>query len=105
MGLKRVNIALATFETYLKRNNTKYVATNEITIADFALVSATLSLEAIGFSIENYPLIKNWYATFKEEHPKLWSIGAGGMKELNDFFNNPPDMSHMNHPIHPTRKN
>ncbi|XP_055679965.1 glutathione S-transferase 1-1 [Lutzomyia longipalpis] len=104
IGLKKLNISLATFETYLKRSGTKYAAADHLTIADFPLVTATLCLEAIGFSLDEYPLVKAWYGNFKQQHPDLWAIGEAGMKEITEFEKNPPDLSGMNHPIHPIRK-
>lgn len=103
-GRKKVYIALEAFETYLERHGTKYAAGNELTIADLPLVASTMCLEAIGFKFNDYPLIVQWYATFKSENPKLWEICAGGMKEIEEFNKNPPDLSHMEHPIHPIRK-
>ncbi|XP_075146573.1 GST-containing FLYWCH zinc-finger protein isoform X2 [Haematobia irritans] len=104
MGLKKVQNALSVFETYLKTLGTKYAASNSLTIADFGLVSATLCLEAIGFDLSGYPLITKWYQTFKKEYPQYWEIANGGMQEIIEFERNPPDLSHMNHPFHPTRK-
>lgn len=102
----RLNNALKTFETYLERSKTKYAAGNNVTLADFALITATLCTEAIDLSITEYPLIKKWYETFKIENPKLWKIAEGGMKELANFNKNPPDLSAMKaHPFHPIRKN
>ncbi|KAJ6637018.1 Glutathione S-transferase 1, isoform D, partial [Pseudolycoriella hygida] len=104
LGQKKVYIALKAFETYLERGDTKYAASNELTIADFPLITSTMCLEAIDFKFDGYQLIVNWYETFKAEHPKLWDITAAGMKEIQEFNKNPPDLSHMNHPIHPIRK-
>ncbi|XP_055386634.1 glutathione S-transferase 1-1 [Condylostylus longicornis] len=104
LGLKKVHIALQVFETYLKSLGTKYAAGNNLTIADFPLVTATICLEAIDFKLDEYPLIKKWYATFKAENPQLWEIAEGGMKEIAFFEKNPPDLSAMNHPIHPIKK-
>ncbi|XP_036343176.1 uncharacterized protein LOC118752392 isoform X1 [Rhagoletis pomonella] len=104
MSLKKVNNALNVFETYLRDGGKKYAAADFLTIADFGLVSATLCLEAIGFDISSYPLVQKWYETFKQENPELWEIGKGGMLEISEFENNPPDLSHMKHPFHPTRK-
>ncbi|KAH8278613.1 hypothetical protein KR018_006014 [Drosophila ironensis] len=104
MSLKKVENALEVFETYLERTGTKYVAADHITIADFALISATLCLEAIDFDLLQYPLVHKWYTTFKEEFPQLWEIGNSGMQEISAFDQNPPDLSHMDHPFHPTRK-
>lgn len=104
IGLKKVNIALNTFETYLLRSGTKYAAANHLTIADFPLVTATMCLEAIGFKLDDYPLVSAWYNNFKTAHPELWAIAEAGMKEIVEFEKNPPDTSGMNHPIHPGRK-
>lgn len=105
LGLKKVKNALTVFETYLERLGTKYAAGHNVTIADFALVSATLCLEAISFDLSPYPLITKWYNNFKQEFPDLWAIANAGMQEITEFEHNRPDLSHMNHPFHPTRKN
>nr|QCC89040.1 glutathione S-transferase unclassified [Meteorus pulchricornis] len=104
LGLKKMRMALDIFETYLKRTNSAYAAGDSLTIADFPLVTATLCLEAIDFSIAPWPLIEKWYNNFKLKHTELWEIAAGGLKELSFFEKNPPDLSHMVHPIHPIRK-
>lgn len=103
-GLKKVKNALSVFETYLKRTNTRFVADDHLTIADFALASSTLCLEAIEFDLTPYPFVKHWYENFKDDFPNIWEIGKVGMREIEVFEHNPPDLSHMNHPFHPTRK-
>jgi len=105
LGLKKVHIALDNFNTYLERNATKYAAADYVTIADFQLITATMCLEAIGFDFSKYALVSKWYSTYKREFPELWSIVEVGMKEITEFEKNPPDLSHMDHPIHPVRKN
>uniref|UniRef100_A0A1B0BMZ8 GST C-terminal domain-containing protein n=1 Tax=Glossina palpalis gambiensis TaxID=67801 RepID=A0A1B0BMZ8_9MUSC len=95
LGLKKVRNALSVFETYVRRLGAKYAADNHLTIADFALSSSTLCLEAIEFDLKSYPLVWKWYQTFKREYPTLWDIGNTGMKEIIHFEQNPPDMSHM----------
>ncbi|XP_055852291.1 glutathione S-transferase 1-1 [Episyrphus balteatus] len=104
MGLKKVENALKVFQTYLERLNTKYVAGDNLTVADFVLITSTMCLEAINFDISGYPLIKKWYEMFKKEHSELWEVAKVGMLELAEFEKNPPDLSTMNHPFHPTRK-
>ncbi|XP_011197016.1 uncharacterized protein Gst1_1 isoform X1 [Zeugodacus cucurbitae] len=104
MSLKKVNNALSVFETYLRDGATKYAAADFLTIADLGLVSATMCLEAINFDFSPYPLVQKWYETFKLEKPELWEIANGGMQEIAEFEKNPPDLSHMKHPFHPTRK-
>lgn len=78
---------------------------DNVTIADFQLVTSTMCLEAIDFDFSSYTLVSNWYKTYKQENPQLWAIVEEGMKEISAFEKNPPDLSHMNHPIHPVRKN
>lgn len=57
LGLKKVHIALDTFNTYLKVVGKKYVAADNITIADFQLVASTMCLEAIDFDFSKYELV------------------------------------------------
>ncbi|CAH0552740.1 unnamed protein product [Brassicogethes aeneus] len=103
LSLKKTFIALDNFNTYFERSKTKYAAGDNITIADFQLVTATMCLEAINFDFSKYTLVKQWYETYKKEYPELWAIVKGGMKEITEFEKNPPDLSHMDHPIHPTK--
>ncbi|XP_025832350.1 glutathione S-transferase 1-1 [Agrilus planipennis] len=104
LGLKKIHIALDVLNTYLERLGTKYAAGEYVTIADFQLITATMCLEAINIDFSQYQLVKKWYNTFKKEHPDLWAIAVPAMKEISDFEKLNPDLSHMNHPIHPVRK-
>ncbi|CAH1635569.1 unnamed protein product [Spodoptera littoralis] len=102
--LKRVHRALDLFETYLERENTSYAAANHLTIADFPLINATMAMEVTDFDFSKYKRITKWYNDFKKNQPKLWSITAEGMRLMRKCVENPPDLSHLNHPIHPARK-
>ncbi|KAG6441744.1 hypothetical protein O3G_MSEX001955 [Manduca sexta] len=104
LGLKKVHIALDVFETYLNRFGKKYAAADHLTIADFPLINSTMTLEAIGFDFSKYAKIHKWYNDFKRDYPELWRISEGAMKEIMEFAANPPDLTHMDHPIHPIRK-
>ncbi|XP_058468228.1 glutathione S-transferase 1-1 [Malaya genurostris] len=104
MGLKKLLMALETFECYMSRVNTAFVAGETLTIADFPLITSVMCLEAIEFDIDKYPLVKSWYSNFKRQFPDLWSISETGMKEIVEFEKNPPDLSGMVHPIHPIKK-
>lgn len=104
MGLKKLHIALAAFETYMSRTGTKFVAGDHLTIADFPLVTSVMCLEGINFNIDQYPLVKAWYANFKQQYPELWAVSAEGMAEIAEFEKNPPDLTGMDHPIHPIKK-
>ncbi|XP_033225227.1 glutathione S-transferase 1 [Belonocnema kinseyi] len=104
LGLKKVKMSLDVFETYLKQSKSSYAAGNALTIADFPLITATMCLEAIDFKLGSWALVEKWYNNFKTKYPDLWEIAAGGMSEISQFEKNPPDLSHMDHPIHPIRK-
>ncbi|XP_012276649.1 glutathione S-transferase 1 [Orussus abietinus] len=104
LGLKKVKIGLDVFNEYLKRGNSVYAAGNNLTIADFPLITATMCLEAIDFQLDSWPHVGKWYANFKSKHSELWEIAAGGMREIGHFERNPPDLSSLDHPIHPVRK-
>ncbi|XP_013137799.1 PREDICTED: glutathione S-transferase 1-1 [Papilio polytes] len=104
LGLKKVHMALDVFETYLQRLGTKYAAADHLTIADFQLINSTMTLEAIDFDFSKYTKIYKWYNDFKSQYPELWKISEGAMKEIQYFAANPPDLTHLNHPIHPIRK-
>ncbi|XP_051156801.1 glutathione S-transferase 1-like [Leptopilina boulardi] len=104
LGLKKVNMSLDVFETYMKTLKSTYSAGDNLTIADFPLITATMCLEAIDFKLTPWPLVEKWYENFKIKHPDLWEIAADGLREIAAFEKNPPDLSHMDHPIHPVRK-
>lgn len=103
-GKMKVDIALNVLETYLSKTNTKYVAGDELTIADIALAASTLSLEATEIEFDSYPLVTTWYETFKSENPKIWEVGQVGVDAINEIYKNPPDVSEMNHPLHTMRQ-
>jgi len=104
-GSQRVQGALGVFEEYLKRSGKKFVVADNVTIADFALVASVLCLEGIGYSFDNFVLVKKWYENFKKECPKEWAVAESGLKVIQDLEKNPPDLSKLNHPVHPVRKN
>lgn len=71
------------------------------------MVMGMVCLEAMeGYEVmlSPFPLIQAWYEGFKLNHSDLWAVGKQGLEELSAFEKNPPDLSHLNHPIHPTNK-
>lgn len=89
----RVDMALNVFETYLSTTGTKYVASDNVTIADMALAASTVSLESCEIPFDDYPLVTTWYDTFKSENPELWEIGQAGVDAINEIYKIPPDES------------
>lgn len=104
MGLKRVHMAVSVFEEYFKRLGKKYVAGDDVTIADISLGCSMVVLEAIKFDLNPYPLVKKWYETYKQENPAMWILAQKALDEVADYEKNPPDMSKLNHPLHPMKK-
>ena len=103
-GLKRVHMAVTVFEEYFKRLGKKYVASDNVTIADISLACSMTVLEAIKFDLNAYPLVQKWYEIFKRENSSLWKLAQNALDELSSYEINPPDMSKMNHPLHPMKK-
>ncbi|XP_059053533.1 glutathione S-transferase 1-1 [Achroia grisella] len=103
LGLKKIHIELDVFETYLERLGTSHAAANHVTIADFPLINSIMTLEAIDFDFSKYKRISKWYNDFKQNYPDLWKISEDAMKIIQHFAANPPDLSKLNHPIHPIR--
>lgn len=103
-GLKRVHMAVQVFEEYFKRLGKKYVAGDNVTIADISLACSMTVLEAIKFDFSAYPLVANWYSTFKKENASMWVLAQKALDEVAGYEKNPPDMSKMNHPLHPKKK-
>ncbi|KAL0112353.1 hypothetical protein PUN28_011997 [Cardiocondyla obscurior] len=103
LSLKKTKIALDIFNTYLQRENSEYAAGNNLTIADFPLITATMCLEAIDFNLDPWPLVAKWYDNYKRKHPDLWQIAEGGLRDLSYCEKHPPNIPY--HPIHPVRKN
>lgn len=127
-GLKKVNMALDVFETYLDRLGTSHAASENLTIADLQLFNSTMTLEAIDFDFSKYKKvclskwffswrylieksyiikklqIHNWYNNFKRNYPDLWEITEDAIKVIKYFIANPPDLSHLNHPIYQARQ-
>lgn len=96
---------MGVFEEYLKRVGKKFVVADYVTIADFALVASVVCLEGIDYAFDNFPLVTEWYKNFKINCPKEWAVAESGLKVIQDIEKNPPDLSKLNHPVHPVRKN
>jgi glutathione S-transferase len=103
-NLKKLVHALKVFDEYLQRGKTTYVAGEQVTIADLSLIMGTVCLEAMGLDLSPFPRVKTWYEGFKKNNAELWSVGVQGLTELTAFEKNPPDLSHVKHPVHPTDK-
>nr|XP_023026065.1 glutathione S-transferase D1-like [Leptinotarsa decemlineata]APX61056.1 putative glutathione S-transferase uncharacterized class member 2 [Leptinotarsa decemlineata] len=81
----KMDIALDNFHDLLKLLMKDYVAGDTVTIADFQLVATTMCLQFAKVNLRRWPLVKNWYNSYKFAHPTLWKIVEAGMKELDGF--------------------
>lgn len=72
-GVKRVNNAVDVLEEHFKRLGKKYVAGDEVTIADISLACSMTVLEVVKFDFLKYPLVMEWYGRFKKENPDMWN--------------------------------
>lgn len=96
---------MGVFEEYLRRVGKKFVVADHVTIADFPLVASLVCLEGIGYSFSKHALVQKWYDNFKQACPNEWAVAEEGLKVIQDIEKNPPDLSKLNHPVHPVRKN
>lgn len=48
--------------------------------------------------------IQKWYNNFKQNHPDLWKISEDTMNIIRALLDNPPDLTHLNHPLFKARK-
>ena len=71
-------------ETVMKKQGTKYLASNDnVTIADLAFIaSITHAVIPTGMDISMYPTISNWWETLKKELPYYNEING---KAMTDF--------------------
>lgn len=102
--MTKAHNALELFEEYLRRVGKKYVVADHVTIADFAFIPSFVCLEGIGFSFEKFTLAKSWYDHFKKENPEVWLEAEKALKVIQHIEKNPPDLSKLNHPVFPVRK-
>lgn len=61
-----------------------------MTIADIAVSTAALCMEASNFDMSPYPTIDRWYQTFKKECPELWNVIKDCRDDLHEYYVNPP---------------
>lgn len=99
---KKLNHAVKIFDEILRRQNAKYAAGNNLTIADLPLVMGTVAMVAMDFNLDPYPHVRQWFQNFQINQAKLWAIAKEGLEGLAFYNKNRRDMSHLRHPIHPT---
>jgi len=69
-------------ESFLSQ--TKYVAGDHLTIADFALLASVAATDFIKFSLSEYPKILEWMKRVKAEIPPSEDIDVATMKKFTE---------------------
>ncbi|XP_017776902.1 PREDICTED: uncharacterized protein LOC108562908 [Nicrophorus vespilloides] len=81
----KVEEALGVFDTILSKN--KWAAGDNLTIADFALMSTVSTLEAIMFDIKKYPNVENWLNSCKRDVTHFEETIQKGSDWIHDYLN------------------
>jgi len=102
-NLKKLNHAVQIFNKFLKDQGTSYVAGEHVTIADLSLLMGTIALDAMEYDFKPFPEVLSWYKNFQSSQVKLWDVAKEGLAGLTYYNKNPRDLSHLNHPLHPTK--
>jgi len=63
-----------------------YAAGDHLTIADFSIISSLTTIQAVKFSMAEYPNIEKWSARIKAEVPYYDQVTKAGIDALNGMF-------------------
>ncbi|XP_004523120.1 glutathione S-transferase 1-1 [Ceratitis capitata] len=80
---KKIEIAFEFLNTFL--DGSKYVAGDQVTVADHAILASISTFDVAGFDISKYANVARWYESAK----KLpgWEENWAGALEFKKFFN------------------
>lgn len=81
--LKKLEEAAEIFNVFLEGKS--FVAGDNFTVADIALLTTTSVLEVLGFGLNKYPNIARWYADTKAKCPG-YNLNEEGMVEFKKFM-------------------
>jgi glutathione S-transferase len=80
-NLEKLNKALKSFDRILEKQNTTYVAGNEVTIADLTLVMGIVCCEGIAnLDLSPFSKVAEWYSEFKKT--EVWIVAKECLDEL-----------------------
>uniref|UniRef100_A0A6P4E5W3 Uncharacterized protein LOC108036985 n=1 Tax=Drosophila rhopaloa TaxID=1041015 RepID=A0A6P4E5W3_DRORH len=80
---KKIETSFEYLNTFLEGQD--YVAANQFTVADIAIVSTVSTFEIFDFDISKYPNVARWYANAKKVTPG-WDENWSGLLELKAVF-------------------
>nr|WJR88236.1 glutathione S-transferase delta 3 [Agrotis ipsilon] len=81
---KKLEEALVFLNTFLEGN--KYVAGDQLTLADLGLVATVSTIETAGISLENYSNIQKWYALVKTTAPGYNEANEPGIQAFKEML-------------------
>ncbi|XP_066994628.2 glutathione S-transferase 1-1 [Anabrus simplex] len=84
--LKKLEEAYEFLDTFLE--NQEWVAGNNLTIADFAVVSSVSTADILGFDISRYPNVSKYFSRAKATMKGYDEINHAGCLELKKMFEN-----------------
>ncbi|ALC46045.1 GstD2 [Drosophila busckii] len=76
---KKIETAFGFLDTFLEGQ--QYVAGNQLTIADLAILASVSTFEAMDFKLDNYPNVAKWYAHAKKVAPG-WAENEEGLVDF-----------------------
>ena len=80
---KKFEEAMGYLDGFLE--GSKYVAGENLTIADLALIASVSTFAMADYPIDNHPNVKRWYATCRATVPG-WEENQKGAEEFRPFF-------------------
>ncbi|XP_044313370.1 glutathione S-transferase D6-like [Drosophila rhopaloa] len=83
---KKIETSFEYLNTFLEGQD--YVAANQFTVADIAIVSTVSTFEIFDFDLSKYPNVARWYANAKKVTPG-WDENWSGLLELKAVFEAP----------------
>ncbi|XP_053945501.1 glutathione S-transferase 1-1-like [Anastrepha ludens] len=79
---KKIEAAFDLLNTFLEGNS--YVAGDQLTVADLAVLASVSTFDVSGFDISKYPNVAKWYETAKKVPG--WEENYAGALEFKKFF-------------------
>jgi glutathione S-transferase len=82
-NLEKFDTILGFLEAFLSQ--TKYVAGDNVTIADFAVIATLASTEAVGHSLTKFPKVTEYFERCKKEFKNYKETNQDGADDFGNF--------------------
>ncbi|XP_017041173.1 glutathione S-transferase D2 isoform X1 [Drosophila ficusphila] len=81
--LKKIETAFGFLDTFLEGKD--YVACDQLTVADIAILANVSTFEVVEFDFSKYTNVVRWYANAKKVTPG-WDENWEGLQKMKEFF-------------------